>query len=192
MIRWSTSLGNGLGFDYYPFWEIAVGWFLMVCSVTVPVLFVRFNGLQVKQYPEWFFCLGFLFFFLWMGKTLAFQSFRVRATHDDFRISHNLRSHGFSYQTKTTAWKGTQLGEIRDEQGKISVTRAIALKSMDWPAVPFTLRYRRVENRLEMCALWFDTSPQADWLELRNFNAFALGGDRSPACPRLKRSREAA
>ncbi|MFZ2960031.1 MAG: hypothetical protein WA705_24380 [Candidatus Ozemobacteraceae bacterium] len=122
MLRWNTSGSRLESFLYLPIWEVIFGILLMLVAVLLPVLFLTFNGIQVKQYPEWLFCLGFLGFFLYLGHTLAFQWFEGKLSNGNITIHHNLRGPDFHLERPTSEWGGLKKGELRDESGKFHTT----------------------------------------------------------------------
>ncbi len=105
--------------------EVGFGIFLMVAALSVPILFLRFNGVNSQQYPEWIFCLGFLLFFLWMGSTLAFQSFEAKIKDNLLQINHNLRGPDLSYTRQLGELSEIKTGDASDETGKTYKTLLI-------------------------------------------------------------------
>ncbi|MBF0545590.1 MAG: hypothetical protein HQM08_14200 [Candidatus Riflebacteria bacterium] len=119
MIRWFSGVGGLEGFLFWPFWEVAVGWLLMIVALVVPLLFVIFNGFNPKQYLEWLFCLGFLVFFLWMGSVLAFQSFTARILDGRLVIDHNLRDPPLHVDIPTPEWLSSTIRSNVNVDGKL-------------------------------------------------------------------------
>jgi hypothetical protein len=117
VIRWTSSQARLAGFTFYPVLEIAFGLFLVMSALAVPLLFLRFNGLQGKQWPELLFCLGFLLFFGWMGKTLIFQAFLVRVEGGNLVVEHNLRDPAVSCTRPLGEWEETTIREATDGKG---------------------------------------------------------------------------
>ena len=64
MIKWYELEEKAACFVYYPLLEMAVGIFLMICALAVPILFLVYNGIKVEQWGELLFC--FLFFVLFL------------------------------------------------------------------------------------------------------------------------------
>lgn len=107
------------GFTYVPAWEIAVGWFLMGVAVLLPLLYVRMNPATERTTPEWAFCLVFMAFFLLLGRSLAFQSFRAAVSDGAaIHISQDMRTPATDLSRKLQDWRGTRTGAIPGENGK--------------------------------------------------------------------------
>ncbi len=107
------------GFTYVPAWEIAVGWFLMGVAVLLPLLYFRMNPASERTMPEWIFCLVFMAFFLMLGRSLAFQSFRAAvAGGAAIHISQDMRSPETNLTRKLQDWHGTRTGAVAGENGK--------------------------------------------------------------------------
>lgn len=107
MIRWAHVPGKLSGFTYIPVWEVGFGWFLMLMACLVPLLFFWYNGLQVKQYAEWLFCLIFLLFFLFLGYNLAHQSLTATVEEGRLNVTHDLREPAFSGTWPVSDWQAT-------------------------------------------------------------------------------------
>lgn len=118
MIRWHSTGPHLDGFTYVPLWEAVFGAFLMLVAVALPLLFLRYNGIQAKQYPEWLFLIAFLLFFFWMGHTLAFQWFEARLTEGKIRIYHNLRGPDLSLLRPLAEWNDLKLGQAKGQDGR--------------------------------------------------------------------------
>lgn len=118
MIRWQSSGTQLDGFIYFPLMEAVFGVFLMITAVAMPVLFLKYNGIQMKQYPEWLFVLGFLLFFFWMGHTLAFQWFEARIATGKIKIKHNLRGPDLALERTLSEWTDLRMGNARDDSGR--------------------------------------------------------------------------
>jgi len=125
LLRWSATQARLDGFIYLPLIEASFGIFLILTAIAVPLLFLKYNGVQIGQYPEWLFCLGFLLFFLWMGKTLAYQYFDVKITDNKLRIVHNLRGPDMNFERPVKEWIETRLADAKDQEGKTYKTIVI-------------------------------------------------------------------
>lgn len=107
------------GFTYVPAWEIAVGWFLMCVAVLLPLLYFRMNSATDRTTPEWAFCVAFMVFFLLLGRSLAFQSFRaVVSDNAAIHISQDMRMPATDLSRKLPDWRGTKTGTIAGENGR--------------------------------------------------------------------------
>lgn len=107
------------GFTYAPVWELAVGWFLMGVAVLMPLLYFRMNPASERGIPEMAFCLGFMVFFLLLGRSLAFQSFRAAVSNGStVHISQDMRTPSTDLSRKLQDWLGTKTGSIAGENGK--------------------------------------------------------------------------
>jgi len=118
MIKWMNSPQGITGFSYHPTLEVGFGLFLIVVAMTVPILFFWFNGVNFRQWSEWVFCMGFLFFFGWMGYTLAWQEFRAGVHDSILSITQDLRGPDFSITIPLADWQGISFSDAHDEQGK--------------------------------------------------------------------------
>jgi len=154
LIRWVSSQSRLVGFNYHPVWEIVFGLFLVMSAVAIPVLFFRFNGFQLKQYPEWLFCLGFFAFFSWMGRALIFQAFLARIEGDRVVIEHNLRDPPVSISRALGEWTNTLVSESSGEKGEnlhllvlVSGTEALELYRSVNPGEIAALRDAMVDLR---------------------------------------------
>ncbi|MEW6711331.1 MAG: hypothetical protein AB1403_16020 [Candidatus Riflebacteria bacterium] len=112
MIKFLTVESKITGFSFFPLLEIGTGIFLMVCSLVVPILFVVYNGIKAEQWGELLFCLGFLVLFMFMGKSLVFQSMQVRKENGAVNFYQNLREPPTVFSVAEADWKGIS---TRDE-----------------------------------------------------------------------------
>lgn len=111
MIKWLTTNSNLPGFTYYPLLEIIFGIFLMIAAITVPVLFLVYNGIKAEQWAELLFCGGFLVLFIYMGKSLTFQSLQARKTTEGFEFYQNMRDPAVNISLKNKEWLGIKTEE---------------------------------------------------------------------------------
>jgi len=127
VIRWATVPGKLTGFTFLPLWEVGFGWFLMVVACTVPLLFFWFNGLHMKQYLEWGFCLVFLVFFLFLGWNLGNQRFLATIEDGRLTVSHNLREPPFSGSWPVGDWMRTEETPVqgKDQEPRFRLTLTI-------------------------------------------------------------------
>ena len=116
MVRWLGNAPRLEGFTYYPLLEVSFGAFLLVVCWIPLILHLKFNGVSPKNYPEWIFAIGFLVFFLWMGKTLMFQSFRARLHQGVLRVSQNLREPEEHFERPLAEVVEWRIGSARDER----------------------------------------------------------------------------
>lgn len=106
------------GFSYSPTWETAVGWFLMVSAVLMPLLYFKMNTSANRGTTEWIFCFVFMIFFLILGHSLAFQSFRAFITGEkSIQIAQDMRSPGTTLNRKVQDWRESRIGKVSDENG---------------------------------------------------------------------------
>ncbi|GAB4282563.1 MAG: hypothetical protein Kow0029_28160 [Candidatus Rifleibacteriota bacterium] len=106
MIKWFTVNSKVTGFVYYPLLEMGTGVFLMICAVSVPLLFVIYNGVKPEQWGELLFCIFFFLLFFIMGKSLTFQKLEVKLKNDEFCFYQNLREPPTEFVIKESAWQG--------------------------------------------------------------------------------------
>lgn len=106
MIKMITIDSKVSGFVYYPILEIGTGVFLMICSLSVPILFIVYNGIKPEQWKELLFCLFFLILFLFMGKSLTFQTMRVEVKGENVYFYQNLREPPTEFIIPITEWLG--------------------------------------------------------------------------------------
>lgn len=121
MIKMITIESKVGGFTYYPLLEMGTGVFLIICSLVVPILFVYYNGIKPEQWGELLFCLGFLILFLFMGKSLTFQSMHVELKGENVHFYQNLREPPTEFVIPRNEWQGisTRDEEVGDETNVI-------------------------------------------------------------------------
>lgn len=128
MVRWIITEERLPGFSYYPLLEMSVGIFLMLAAVALPVVFLVYNGLKAEQWGELLFCAGFLVLFLFMGKSLTFQTMRAEQTSDGFSFYQNLREPAVSHKLGQRQWLGIKTS---DEKSGEETFTLLKLKTPD-------------------------------------------------------------
>ncbi|HOY68513.1 MAG TPA: hypothetical protein PLP29_16665 [Candidatus Ozemobacteraceae bacterium] len=119
MVRWIAPQGTPQGFTYTPTWEVAVGWLLIVVALATPVLYFRLNDAAARGILESVFCIAFTLFFLLLGKSLAFQSFRALLNGQAvLSVAQDLRSPATEFTRAATEWRETRIGKATDEAGR--------------------------------------------------------------------------
>ncbi len=121
MIKWYGTEPKFVGFSYYPVLEIGVGIFLMIAALIVPALFVYYNGIKAENWGELLFCLGFFLLFMFMGRSLTFQSLSVKATERGYLFYQNLREPPTSFEIKKLDWEGIRTEEADQGDEKFIV-----------------------------------------------------------------------
>lgn len=111
MIKWYSVSEGVSGFSYYPLLEIGVGIFLLIMAFLVPILFLVYNGMNIKQWDELLFCLVFLILFGGLGRSLTFQYLRVQYGNGQFSFFQSLRKPDFSLKLEAPSWTGIQTRE---------------------------------------------------------------------------------
>ncbi|MDD3147989.1 MAG: hypothetical protein PHD82_11840 [Candidatus Riflebacteria bacterium] len=120
MVHWFITEERLSGFTYYPLLEIGVGIFLMLAALAMPVLFVYYNGIKPEQWAELLFCAGFLVLFMFMGKSLTFQSMQARQTSEGFSFFQNLREPAVLHTIERTNWLGIKT--VEEKKGEETFT----------------------------------------------------------------------
>ncbi len=128
MIRWIVTEDKLPGFSYYPLLEMGVGIFLMISALVVPVLFLVYNGIKAEQWGELLFCAGFFLLFIFMGKSLTFQSMSACQTPEGFRFYQNLREPAITHQLGRQQWLGIKTS---DEKSGEETFVLLKLKTKD-------------------------------------------------------------
>lgn len=112
MLRLHSAQSKLIGFSYFPLLEIAVGTFLLIVAITVPLLFAKYNGFKSSQTGEWIACIIFMLFFLMLGKSLTFQKMKVGITRGtNVRFYQNMRDPQVTFDIKQSEWKGVNITE---------------------------------------------------------------------------------
>jgi hypothetical protein len=114
MIRWYEIESKASGFAYYPLLEIAVGIFLMICALVVPILFLIYNGIKLEQWGELLFCALFFLLFSFMGKNLTFQYLKVEQSADQITFYQNLREPPVEITVETNKLSGLTTKETKE------------------------------------------------------------------------------
>lgn len=120
MIKWYSVQSKISGFAFFPLLEMGVGVFLMICSIAVPVLFLVYNGLKPEQWGELLFCALFLALFLFMGKSLTFQSMKVMIEDEKYHFFQNLREPPSDFFMNKKDFHGFSTRDV-DEGGEIFI-----------------------------------------------------------------------
>lgn len=119
VLRWMAPRGYPEGFSYSPSWEVGVGWLLMVVAILMPLLYFKMNTAATREMTEWLFCFVFMIFFLKLGHSLAFQSFRAVITGgNSISISQDMRTPETALSRKLQDWHESRIGKVSDENGK--------------------------------------------------------------------------
>lgn len=111
MVRWIITEDRLPGFSYYPLLEAGFGVFLMLAALTVPVLFLVYNGVKLEQWGELLFCAGFFVLFMYLGKSLTFQKLHACITPDGFRFYQSLRDPAVEHRLTRAQWLGIKTSE---------------------------------------------------------------------------------
>ena len=145
MVRWIVTEDKLPGFSYYPLLEMGTGIFLMVSALVLPVLFFVYNGIKTEQWAELLFCAGFFLLFMFMGKSLTFQSLTARVTADGFSFYQNMREPPTGHRLARRQWLGIKTSEEQDGNETMTLLK---LKTPDGE-----LDFYRSVNKKEIAAL---------------------------------------
>jgi hypothetical protein len=119
MVRWIAPQGTPQGFTYTPTWEVAVGWLLIIVALATPVLYFKLNDAALRGTVETLFCIAFTLFFLLLGRSLAFQSFRALLTgQSTLVVAQALRSPATVFTRGVNEWRETRIGKTTDDAGR--------------------------------------------------------------------------
>lgn len=128
MIRWIVTEDKLPAFSYYPLLEAGFGVFLMLAALTVPILFLIYNGIKAEQWAELLFCAGFFIMFMYLGKSLTFQKMHARLTLDGYHFYQSLRDPAVEHRLTRSQWLGIRTFDEKSGEETYVVLR---LKTID-------------------------------------------------------------
>ena len=83
----------------------------MIVSIAVPCLFLYYNGIKAEQWGEQAFCIIFMFFFLFLGKSLAFQKLTIEEIDGNLCIDQTLRTPFKKFSLELKELKSIKISE---------------------------------------------------------------------------------